>query len=476
MGSPEPPSSAPSSPDDAAAAAAGGCMFFFSLPPRSALLPALALLLCEYAHKYTSVFQTHARARFEAALWSQAWEGSVSRGCSERCGGCAAGFSMLRHTRLWPGAVSTVAPSLLRRAVALRWGVLGLRWDGDTNMCVLADGPADGLPRGTRLEMYGATARLVRTCAGGSGVEVVAPDFLTAVAGVVEAAASEDMRGGVAGVGLAPQPPPDGVLAEWLITTQPQQQQTAVPLMEGGVVFESPRAAGPRVLRAARQTFAQLLAREMRGRPSSPASSPAPAAAAAAAAGAAQPIAILDVSDADCAFSRVAVHVCVEGGLELERDFHVSYVPLSEAAAAAPGEKEANVTSLLRLVARPQHRPEKEPLRALPSCHFVLGCYTVHGGRPREAKASLGLELAHVISKLHRGGTLLVNLLEAQPPPPPQRAQAGGREDVALLRREAKAVVAEALSRSRRWGVISDEVLPAADCNDAAVSLVVSLD
>ncbi|ESL09573.1 hypothetical protein TRSC58_02704 [Trypanosoma rangeli SC58] len=371
---------------------------------------------------------------------------------------------MLRHTRVWPCAVATVTPSLLRRAVALRWGVLGLRWDGDTNMCVLADGPADGLPRGTRLEMYGATTRLVKTHAGEGAVDDVSPDVLMAVAGAVEAAAAAvlgDMREGVTVVGLSPRTPPDGVSAEWTITTQHQQQQlTAVPLMENGVVFESPRAAGPRALRAARQTFSQLLKKETQERRSLSASD-------------AQPIAILDVSDADCAFSRVAVHVGVENGLELERDFHVSYVPLSKPAAAAPGETGANIASLLRLVSHSKHRPQKEPLRALQSRYFVLGSYTVHSGRTREEKVPIGLELAHVISKLHRGGTLLVNLLGTQRQRQPQ---AGEREDVSLLQRGAKAVVTEALSRSERWGVVSDEVLPAADCCDAAVSLVVSLD
>ncbi|EKF30577.1 hypothetical protein MOQ_005613 [Trypanosoma cruzi marinkellei] len=371
---------------------------------------------------------------------------------------------MLRCTRVWPCAVLTVTPSLVRRAVALRWEVLGLRWDGETNMCVLADGRADGLPRGMRLEMYGAVLRLAGAHSSERTADDLSPDDLAAVARAVKSALPEELREGVTAVGLSPQTPSDGVIAEWLITTQQQQQTSTTPLMENGVVFESPRAAGLRALRAARQTFAHLFLREMKERQSSNA--------------AAEPIALLDVSEADCAFSRVAVHVGVEGGLELERDFHVSYVPLSEVAATAPEENDANITSLLRLVAHPDGRLEKEPLRALQSRYFVLGCYTAHSGRPRRVKGEpIGLELAHVISKLHRGSTLLVNLLGG---PQHQQEQGqemvGDRKDISLLQREVKAVVTEALSRSGRWGVIIDEVLPAADCYDAAVSVVVSLD
>ncbi|KAF8304656.1 hypothetical protein TcBrA4_0047520 [Trypanosoma cruzi] len=372
---------------------------------------------------------------------------------------------MLRRTRVWTRAVLTVKSSLVRRAVAFRWEVLGLRWDGETNMCVLADGRADGLPRGTRLEMYGAVLRLARAHSIERTVDDLSPDDVAAVAGAVNSALPEGLREGVTAVGLSPQTPSDDVLAEWLITThqQQQQQQTATPLMENGVVFASPRAAGFRALRAARQTFAHLFLREMKERQSSSA--------------AAEPIAVLDVSEADCAFSRVAVHVGVEGGLELERDFHVSYVPLSEVAAAAPEEKDANITSLLRLVAHPGGRLEKEPLRALQSRYFVLGCYTAHSGRQRRAKGeSVGIELAHVISKLHRGSTLLVNLFGGPQQQQQEQEVVGERKEISLLKREVTAMVTEALSRSGRWGVISDEVLPASDCYDAAVSVVVSLD
>ncbi|KAH9597791.1 hypothetical protein LSM04_009442 [Trypanosoma melophagium] len=440
---------------------------------------------------------------------------------------------MLRYTSLLrcsTGTTSTTLSSLLQYSLLLRWRLLALRWDSNTNVCVLADGHADGLPRGTRLEMYGTTARLIRLNTidkekykhNEKGMQysrsTLSDDVKIITAAMESALASlaEDVREAkkmtVSLPDLTKGESENDVLAKWSFSTQEENEKQPTELkedkenghliMENGVVFPTPETTGLRVLRAAREAFSHLLISQLQSlqqeqqrkqeeeelqqehrkilqeiQDLQPKLGQNPITTKN------DPLAIIDVSELDCTFSRVATQIAVEYGLEPEQQFHVSYVPLTDSAAAA-ATADTNIASLLRLVAHPHRGVLSEPLQSLQSRYFMLGCYTVNWGSGRrrkrrggdktytDKKEPTGVQLANVISKMHSGSTLIVSLVGEQY----QHEQEQQEEELQQLRQEAKALITEALSRGSRCGVIIDEVLPASDCYDIAVSLLVSLD
>ncbi|CBH15165.1 hypothetical protein, conserved [Trypanosoma brucei gambiense DAL972] len=410
------------------------------------------------------------------------FRGSGARKC------CSSSF--LYRTAPTSAATGTSPPSLvtvplLRAALLLRWRLLSLQFDGDSNMCVLAEDAADGLPRGTRLEMYGSNVQLVRQLSG-AGEALPQPSVIGEVTATLEGALTDDTterRGRQIVAVLSPPhlssslggPEFKGnedveVIAQWTLSRKRVENVQRVtdttkgdgvkneeppPLMENGIVFPSPRFAGLRVLRAARHSFALLLENELRERTGE------------SEVGKVGPLAVLDVSELDCTFSRVAVQMAVERGLVLEQHMHVNFVPLTPAATATADE---TVRSFLRLVAHPTRGAHLDPLRPLQARCFKLGCCTFcskgRGSAANEGskkdEASLVSRLAGVISKIHSNGTLLVNLV-------------GDGINHEELRQGAEMHLVEALLRADRCGMVIDEVLPAADTRGTAISFVVSL-
>ncbi|ORC89362.1 uncharacterized protein TM35_000121370 [Trypanosoma theileri] len=449
---------------------------------------------------------------------------------------------MLRCTGLLnsiTGAEATTVSSLLRRSLLLRWRLLALRWDSDTNVCVLADGTAEGLPRGTRLEMYGTKAKLIKlhtlekekykhddkkNLYSSSSTFSDDVKIITATIENILASLAEDVRE-VKRMTISPPQLNNGesendVLAEWSLSPEGKAKEKQQPkelkeekekdylLMENGIVFPTPESTGLRVLRVARQAFAHSLITQLQSQQQKQQQQEEQElhpehqkilqelqevqpklCSNAINNNNNDPLAILDVSEFDCTFSRVATQIAVERGLEPEQQFHVSYVPLTNSAAAT-ATVDTTIASLLRLVAHPQRGALSDPLHALQSRYFTLGSYTVNWGSGRrrnrrsgsktymEKKEPIGVQLANVMSKMHRGSTLIVNLVgeKYQEEEEGQQGQQQQEEELQQLRQEAKALISEALSRGSRWGVIIDEVLPACDCYDTAVSFIVSLD
>ncbi|KAG8343258.1 hypothetical protein TRVL_05913 [Trypanosoma vivax] len=378
---------------------------------------------------------------------------------------------------------SAISPSLLRAAFMLRWGMLGLQHNTETNMFVLAEGEPDGLQRDMRLEMYALSVRLVQLpdthnglgpegsltppprgdlsaitaamesalLAGESGMRTLRPTLLSCSyvnaehgSCVVPSGDSVGERGRVCAADSGEGTPQ---LAEWLF----DGQQVSPPLMENGIVFPSAHSAGHRHLRAARQAFALLVESEL------------------SAFNGTEQLPIVDVSDFDCSFSRVATQIAVERNLVPEKHFHVSFVPLT-AAAEATATGDDTITSLLRIVTRSTSGWEADPLHAVQARYFALGSFTVlskaacTGQSKTFDKKRLSLRLAQVVSRMNRGGKLLVNVVPA------------ALEDQLELQSMVRALVVEAISRAERWAVVIDEIFPTADCRAIAVSFLLSLD
>lgn len=266
-------------------------------------------------------------------------------------------------------------------------------------------------------------------------------------------------------------------------------------LVENGVCFSRPEQAGLRVLRAARLAFMSMIERKAnwlreaqmrkRGVNEEP-----------------QPLAVLDVSGIDFSFSHAAVQSTVELGLHDEAQCYISFIPLNNAAAQ---RAEGAMAAFVRQAVRAPGVAHDDPFALVSVRSFDVAAYTAYldlppppdkaqqeqqSGNPNGAdgrrvssrqtyKASL--QLARALSALRSGCSMLVSFV------PTPRSVAAMHAAVCHSRRaevamegstvaEAKACVAAAISRSGRWGYITDEVLPMVDCpQGSGVSLVVTV-
>lgn len=277
--------------------------------------------------------------------------------------------------------------------------------------------------------------------------------------------------------------------------------------MENGVCFSSPESAGLRVLRAARLAFIYsiestangVVERQRRQQRSEEH----------------RPLAILDVSELDFTFSQAAVQSTVELGLHGESQCHMTFVPLTDAAAQAALNP---LASFVRQAVEVPGKALRDPFELVPLRYFDVGAYTAYldlttalptssaTSTPHtrrndsvsgiSARAALALRgglrrphdpaapLARALGTMRKGAAMLVTFM----PTPDSRAavykelqrQHHPRAEVEMETRAvdaAKMVIAEAISRTGRWSSITDEVLPSVDCpQGSALSLTVVME
>ncbi|KAG5505667.1 hypothetical protein JKF63_05002 [Porcisia hertigi] len=276
-------------------------------------------------------------------------------------------------------------------------------------------------------------------------------------------------------------------------------------LIENGVCFRDPDSCGLRTLRTARLAFISSIehtANGLAGRQRSQVGEEA------------RSLAVLDATAIDFTFAQAALQCTLELGLHTGADCQISHVPLTDAAAA---RVEPQAASYIRVVASGPGRALPRPFDYLPTNSIDVGAYTAHLPLPvgpatgqdtgeggdsargnkslasrrgrkllgRDARAdrrSIALQLAHALATLRRGACMLVTFVPTYTSMAALHYQTGTqrRAEVVIersLMAEAKACIAEAISRTGRWGFITDEVLPAADsAQGSSFSLVVMLE
>lgn len=324
------------------------------------------------------------------------------------------------------------------------------------------------------------------------------------------------------------------------ITAQTQQQKSNANssgesdgndalLMENGVCFRSADSCGLRALRTSRLAFissiertANGLARRQRRLSGEEL----------------RPLAVLDVSAIDFTFAHAALQSTLELGLHTGEACRITHVPLTDTAAQ---RVEPQAASYIRVVAAGPGKALQRPFDFVPTHSFDVGAYTAYlplplgpltpaeaagscvnldnddnaasssssggGGastkgrhhqpqqqqrRCRHVGAGIGgtrldrqqlaTQLSHAMATLRRGACMLVTFV-----PTPTTVAALYHEmetqhhaEVLIEHRmvsNSKACIAEAISRTGRWGYITDEVLPAVDCpQGSSFSLMVVLE
>ncbi|KPA78139.1 putative mitochondrial hypothetical protein [Leptomonas pyrrhocoris] len=300
-------------------------------------------------------------------------------------------------------------------------------------------------------------------------------------------------------------------------------------LVENGVCFRSADSCGLRALRTARLAFiasiertANGLARRQRRLPGEEL----------------RALEVLDVSAIDFTFAHAALQSTLELGLHTGEGCRITHVPLTDAAAQ---RVESPAASYIRIVAAESGTAFPRPFDFVPTHSFGVGAYTAYlplplgpytteeaagscasfdaeegtggGGasspsQPTRRRKSmhlqhpihrrsgveaevggtrldrqqLAVQLSQAMATLRRGACMLVTFV-----PTPATAAALYRETEAQHHAEvlmehrmvanSKACIAEAISRTGRWGYITDEVLPAVDSpQGSSFSLMVVLE
>lgn len=262
------------------------------------------------------------------------------------------------------------------------------------------------------------------------------------------------------------------------------KEDTDALLIENGICFSSPGSCGLRCLRGARLNFLSAIERTANGgvwRRKGDLSGSEP-----------RPLAILDVSAIDFTFTQAALQSTLELGMHSGADYNISFVPLNSTAAA---KVEPQTASYVQAVMDGPGRAFDRPFEYLPTRHFDVGAYAAYLSLPTDSTATsasnrrryrggpargvvraggsdrrqLAIQLSQALATLRRGASMIVSFV-----PTPSSAAALYNEVESQQRAEvqmefkivaeAKACVAEAISRTGRWGFIVDEVLPAVDC------------
>ncbi|KPI89534.1 hypothetical protein ABL78_1302 [Leptomonas seymouri] len=291
-------------------------------------------------------------------------------------------------------------------------------------------------------------------------------------------------------------------------------------LMENGVCFRSVESCGLRALRTARLAFISNIERMANGlaRRQSRLSGDELRA-----------LEVLDVSAIDFTFTNAALQTTLELGLHTGEACRITHVPLTDAAAQ---RVEPQAASYVRVVAADAGRALPRPFDFMPTRSFDVSAYTAYlplplgpltkadaadsagssssSASPRPARSNkneqrphqrshrpyveagiggsrldrqqLAMQLSQAMATLRRGACMLVTFV-----PTPSTVAALYNEMETQHHTEvlieqhmvanSKACIAEAISRTGRWGYITDEVLPAVDSpQGSSFSLVVVLE